>query len=486
MQASHAALFRECTHQTYELERSGHSAKAFQLLRPSEQNVEQALDWQLAQGDTEAYLQWCAQACMLQLTHGRIRRAIARLRQGVQLPVRSDAELSHSAKCCFTLSRALLSVNDLAGSVQAVRQARQRARGSDDELLIEKIGTQLCVVRVVQMSLRAATMHIEEVIRRRQSAYAPWGSPSLLSVYGGVLLQRGEFRKALPAAESALDAALSRNNRTDILLAHQQLLSVSLRHGLLDRARVHANECKAIENFGSNGVSHLYRQFLYFFLHLESEEYELARACLSTVRGLVTATQLPWDREITLGAELVAAEAGCGVPLPTTPSMQGLNQGDFVYLYAQVHCLRVRVLAQQGDTIESQASLKAALTLIRRSRNQLWASWLATSVAGMAADRAEHDVARRFLVQAEQLQRSAGIVPSPRQLTSWRRVRELAGFALELETLTPPSDQPLLATVDALEGWARSELAAPAATRARSAKRGPKRTAGKTHFTLEA
>lgn len=471
VQLSHATLFRERTDQTYELERLGQSAKAFAMLAPSEKDVERALDWQLAQGDVESYLQWCAQACTLQLTHGRVRRAIERLQFAVRLPVRSRLERRHSAMCCFTLSRALLSVHDMPGSVQAVRLARQRSIGSEDELLIEKIGTQLCVVRIGQMSLRAATLHIEAVIRRRQAAYAPWGSPSLLSVHAGVLLMRGELREALHAAESALDAALNRNNRADILLANQQLLGVTLRHGLMDRARAHVAECRAIESFGSIGVSHLFRQFFYFFLHFESEEYGAAQSCLSALRGLVAASQLPWDREIALGEELLAFETGSASELPALHDARELVRGDFVYLYIQVHCHRVRLHAQRGEHVESLVSLTAALGLVRRSRNRLWASWLATSVAGMAADRAEHNVARQFLGHAERLQHAAGIVPTPRQLTRWRLLRTRSEVALETEALPMNQETSLLATVDLLEAWARSELAPGATKRRHRSKR---------------
>jgi DNA-binding SARP family transcriptional activator/predicted ATPase len=482
VQLSHATLFRERTHQTYELERLGQSAKAFALLAPSEKNVEQALDWQLAQGDVESYLQWCAQACTLQLTHGRVRRAIERLRLAIRLPVQSSAERRHSAMCGFTLSRALLSVHDLPGSVQAIRMARQRSTGSADELLVEKIGTQLCVVRIAQMSVRAATLHIEALVQRRQSAYAPWGSPSLLSVHSGVLLIRGEMRGALGAAESALDAALNKHNRTDILLANQQLLSVTLRHGLLDRARTHAADCQAIENFGYGGVSHLYRQFLYFFLNFESEDHEAARRCLSSVRELAAAAQLPWDREIALGSELVAAETGGVTELPTLQDARDPFGGAFVYLYIQAHCHRVRLQAQRGEHVEALASLAAALTLLRRSRNRLWVSWLAGSLAGMAADRAEHHIARHLLLQAEQLQLEAGIMPTPRQRTNWHSVRELLADAPETESVPTTQGVSLLTRIDMLEGWARSELCPPSNKR----ERRPKRAAPEALITAQA
>jgi hypothetical protein len=101
------------------------------------------------------------------------------------------------------------------------------------------------------------------------------------------------------------------------------------------------------------------------------------------------------------------------------------------------------------------------LRLIRRSGNRLWASWLVGALAGVAADRREAAVALALLRQAEALQRGAGVVPSPRQSSSWRRVRDLVsahGGAVETPRGLSTASPSFASTVDAWQRLAETVL----------------------------
>jgi DNA-binding SARP family transcriptional activator/predicted ATPase len=466
IEAAHAHWFRRRAHEADALERTGHGVAAYSIFERIEPDLERALDWWAASGDSEGYLQTCADACLLQFSHGRFEPAIARLRSAVDVVANTAAASRHSAWCAFTLSRALQVVNDLPGAVRAIRLARRRACAAADDFLDEKVATQLTALRWMQLNPRAAALHIDALMRRFERKYAPSGSPSLFAVASSVRQLQGNYAGALKFAEASLDAALDRNNLGDVRLAQQTLLGATLRKGHLARAHEHARECRAIEIVGPSGASLMYRQFLYFHLHFESAEYEAARESLLHLRHLPVASQLPCAREIDIALDFILIETGRAGEATNLLAPVTLTNGHFNPLYMQLHAYRLPIQARSGATPEALDSLAAALRLARRTRNPLWLSWLVEACAHVAIDRGQRQASLTLIARAELLQREASILPSPRQLASWSvataRARALRD-ARRTNTIVAFSAGPAWQLLAALEEWCRIAVAASGA-----------------------
>jgi hypothetical protein len=192
--------------------------------------------------------------------------------------------------------------------------------------------------------------------------------------------------------------------------------------------------------------------------------------CLSVARDLASAAHSPRAIAADLGAEFVLMETGrhaeVEVMLRADEHAFPFDIG-FCELYVQLHCYRLRLLAQRGDWGQAQESLARALRPIRRSRNALWLAWLLDALAMVAAMRSEHAMAHRFLGHAQRLHREAGLAPSPRQRASWARVRAIIDTSPPIHDAAEFTDgaaQPMPALIDALDAWAREAFVAPKAS----------------------
>jgi DNA-binding SARP family transcriptional activator/predicted ATPase len=482
----HAQVFRQRTAEAYRLLTTGQNAAASALFEPAQSNIDRALEWALAGGDIEHYLHWCQELSALQLSSGQVAQTIQRLQRAVRLPVRSAEEHRHSAWCCYLLSRALHWVNDRLGLVRFIRLARQRGQRCADPALLERIGTHLAAVRAEQLFFRAAGLHVDNLIRLNQGNSRPARLAAQQSLSSGVWALRGDYPRALAAAEASLHAALSSGNQHMVWLAQQTICEAALRHGLMDRAREHVEQCRSIEGAGRMPQTKL--RFIAFHLHFECEEYAQARASLLAVREAGALSMPSHDQETTLGLEFIALETGATgdvVALLSATEKQVPYSGEFSDFYAQLHCYRLRLLAERGDSAGARESLASVLPLLRRSRNRLWVSWLATALAGVATDSGQLQAARSLLQHAQRLQTEAGIVPSQRQRTSWQRLAGAAGPGPGLGELEPRPDTPgtpVILVLDLMDRWARQTLLRAGSTQtAAAAQHQPQNTIDSAH-----
>lgn len=461
--AAHARLFRERTREAAVLSRSGQLASAISLYGTAEKDINMALDRQNKDVGRADYLHWCFESCLGQYNCGQLREAAARLQFAVALPTRSPEERRHSAWCCFLLARARHWADDLTGAVYMLRMARQRSRGLDETALAEKLGVFLGGFRGMQLHLRAAHLHVDELLRcEKHKQLSDSAASNYYMMSGSLLGLQGEYTKAMATAETQLDLALASSNPHFVRLAVVGILEFSVRQGRLDEARVCVQECEAMPG----GIFAQLVHFMIFSLHFESADYAAAQASLRTAGEQALNANVARTTVLALAEEFILLETGRGAEVRTLLSANGsefVSDFEFFYFYVQQHCYRLRLQAQRGAFADANLSLAKLLSKLRRSRNRLWVSWLAGALAGVAADRGDFVAARQLLWRAERLQRDAGIIPSPRQRTSWRRVRdliELTPVAVDADAAERVEEPPsVLGVIDSLEVWAKKALA---------------------------
>jgi tetratricopeptide (TPR) repeat protein len=468
VQAAHARLFGLRARKAAELVDTGRTPDAIEIYAPAAQNIERGLDWQWAHAELAECLRSSYDACLLQLMSGGLAQGIVRLRHAVSQATHSAEERHLRARCWYLLSRALYWMDDMPGSVRAMLQARRGLVGAADALMIENVGLSLARIRTSQLRLRAAAMHIDRVSQLDGYSAAPRSVAARLQKRIAILMLQGQFDQAHRVAQQAFDAALAAEDPDLIYTTQHSLLEASLRRGLLASAHAIAADCKAMHSLGFGVLAEFSLKAMLFSLHFESEEYDPALVVLEELRDLATATQSTRAVGIELCAEFIKMETGRSDEVRL---MLFVDQAAFPFdselgdFYVQLHCYRLRLLALRGPALEAQRTLADLLLRVRRSRNRLWASWVVSALADVAAARDDTVAGRRLLGAASRLQRDAGIEPTPRQASDWRRIREVfeAGtvpFDAEVRELGAP--MPLTAVIDAAETWARGALNAPA------------------------
>jgi tetratricopeptide (TPR) repeat protein len=472
VRASHASAFRQRTIEAFAVFRLGQNPKAMALYEPAERDIEAGIEWQGLHGDTAQWLQWQHEAGMLQMTRGGVFEAIAHLREAVGRPVYGDEQRRHRAWCWFALSIPLAWIGDVPGSVFALRQARQGSIGCGDERLAEKIGEKLAILRCSQMRMRAASLHIEAVIRRCESIGERQRKWFHLCTRGAILTMQGRYHEALAVAESAFDLVLIADVPYMAWLIQHWLAEVSLRHGLIARAREYVADYTVAESLGFGGLPRFEMRRLEFLLDFESEQYACAQNRLADWRALATGAHERRAVMVELGAEflMMESEREAEVCAMVSDGHSIIFSDEDAEFYVQMHCYRLRLLSRRGRRHDALVSLACVLQPIRRCGNPLWASWLAEALAIIAVQLGDHANGRRFLELSQQLQREAGIVPTPRQMTSWRRVGatiEPSPARLRVVRAGSARSMPLPHTVDRLEQWARGALGGVASAVAR-------------------
>ena len=476
---AHARLFRERTVQAVDLLRAGQIPSANALYRSAEPNIEVALNWQEAQGDPAQYLEWCSQACALQISCGGVRMAIVRLQRAVRIATTDMASRRYGAWCLNMLSRALYWSNDTRGAVLALRLCRQRTAGVHDATLQEVICNHYCTLRMAQLRFRAVSFHIDRGSRLNEDSKLPKRLVVLATHRLTLLMLRGEYRPALAEAEQALELALVTADPFFLWWVQHLLVEANVRSGLFHRAQGYADDCSALQDDDFGRVLQFAARFMQFALHFESEGYTRALETLDAAGQLCRSEALPRAIAVVLGAEFILMETGRAAEVKALLSVDDSTfpfDVEFADFYVQLHCFRFRLLAQRGRSREALASFECALFPIRRSRNPLWLSWLVEAVAIVANTGSERALARQLLQQAQKLLADAGIIPSPRQRTAWRRVDALieqspvtrAGRSVDI---TAP--QSLLSVVNSLEALAKRALIA--AKKPQRTKRAPSR-----------
>jgi DNA-binding SARP family transcriptional activator len=463
VQASHAQVFRQRTADAMALTRVGDHAGADMMFGRDRRNIERALQARLWQGDLAADLQWTYEIGVLELTRGGLFEVIGRTRHAVSIGPRSSEEHRQSAWCCYLLARALAYANDMTGSVYVLRLGRQRSEGSSDAHLAEMIGMHFAHLRSSQLHFRAASLHVDGVIRRTR---ASGSRADTLALFAGsaISMLRGDYGPALEMCRAASDAALQTDNLYMAWLSRLQLLEIELRKGLLDCAFERAEECRQLESAGFGSLPLFFAELVHFALCFESADYAAAQVRLGTARDLAGAARSPCTDLVVFAEELILCETGRETAVDAMLSNDVSNSqfhADAGDICVQFQCGRLRLQAQRGLRAEALVTLDLVLRLIRRSGNRLWASWLVGALAGVAADRREAAVALALLRQAEALQRGAGVVPSPRQSSSWRRVRDLVsahGGAVETPRGLSTASPSFASTVDAWQRLAETVL----------------------------
>jgi DNA-binding SARP family transcriptional activator/predicted ATPase len=466
VQAAHARVFGLRARRAAELVDTGRTPDAIEIYAATAQNIERGLDWQWAHAALAECLRASYDACLLQLVSGGLAGGIARLRHVVSRTAQSTEERHLGARCWYLLARGLYWMDDMPGSVRAMLQARRRLVGSGDALMIENVGLSLARIRTSQLRLRAAAMHIDVVARLGVHSEAPRSIVSRLQKRIAILMLQGEFDQAHRVAQEAFDAALAAEDPDLIYSTQHGMLEASLRRGLLASAHAIAADCRAAQNLGFGVLAEFGLKAMLFSLHFESEEYDLALAVLEELRDLARATQSTRAIGVELCAEFIKMETGRSdevrlmlfVDEAAFPFDSEL--GDF---YVQLHCYRLRLLAVRGPAAEAHRTLTDLLLRVRRSRNRLWASWVASALAEVAAGQFDAVGARWLLEAAHRVQCEAGIEPTPRQVSDWRRVGETieaGAVAFDAEMRGPASPLVMASVIDSIETRGREALGA--------------------------
>jgi DNA-binding SARP family transcriptional activator/predicted ATPase len=480
-QAAHARLFALRARQAAELVDTGRTPDAIAIYAVAAQNIERGLDWQWAHAALDECLRSSYDACLLQLTSGGLAEGIARLRYAVSRPTLCAEERHLSARCWYLLARALYWMDDMPGSVRAMLQARRGLVGSADTLMIENVGLSLARIRTSQLRLRAAAMHIDRVSRLDGRSEAPRSIASRLQKRLAILMLQGEFDQAHHVAQQAFDTALAAEDPDLIYSTQHSMLEASLRRGLFASAHAIADDCRAMQNLGFGVLAEFGLKAMLFSLHFESQEYDAALVVLEELRHLAQATRSTRAIGIELCAEFIKMETERSDQVHL---MLFVDQAAFPFdselgdFYLQLHCYRLRLLALRGPAREAQRTLDDLLLRVRRSRNRLWASWVVSALADVAAARDDTVAGRWLLEAASMLQRDAGIEPSPRQVSDWRRIHDVlaaGSVAFMAEGQEPGPPVAMTAVIDAAEAWGHGALgacASPTAAAAKAAERG--------------
>jgi hypothetical protein len=113
---------------------------------------------------------------------------------------------------------------------------------------------------------------------------------------------------------------------------------------------------------------------------------------------------------------------------------------DFSAIYPAAHSYRLALQLLDDDWPAILATINRLRRAVRRSGNALWAGWVAQAAVGAAHRLGLPAAADALRALSRQALDSRGILPTPRQLNTWRSLDVLLQLLQPLPPGSAPSD----------------------------------------------
>jgi DNA-binding SARP family transcriptional activator/predicted ATPase len=423
--------------------RAGQSEHAHATYRAIVADIEPALRWQRERAGRLPYLRACWKAAGLHGTYGALRLAIDSLQDATAIAAEGRDERDQSAWCHYMLSRTQVLLGDTASAARTIRAARRLARGSQDQSLLGLIGTWMATVLCSRVQLQPAIALIKTVIRdtRRQ------GRTDLLAgqynVLASCLTTRGDYPAAAVAVGESLDCALASNNPQALLWALVCAAEADIFRGELERAEMSLREIELLRVTGYSFESEFHIALMSFYLAYERCDFEAAMAPLAQARALCRADMASRGILVDILHEFVLVETWRfgEVKLLRSLNEAQLSVGsDFSSIYPAAHSYRLVLQLLEGDWPAILATVGRLCRAVRRSGNALWAGWVAQAAVAVAHCLGLSEAAAALAALSRRALASHGILPTPRQINTWRSLDVLLPLLQPVPPGSAPSD----------------------------------------------
>jgi DNA-binding SARP family transcriptional activator/predicted ATPase len=443
VRAAHAEHVIAVVADAAEQVRAGQSQQVHATYRAIVADIEPALRWQRAHAGRLPYLRACWQAAGLHGTYGAMRLAIDCLQDATAIAAQGRDESDQSAWCHYMLSRTQVLLGETAAAARTVRAARRLAQGSHDQRLLGLIGTWLATVLCSQVQLQPAIALMERVIRdsRRQGLTDQLASQ--YNVLASCLTTRGDYPAAAVAVGESLDCALGSNNPQALLWALVCAAEADIFRGQLERAETSLREIELLRGIGYSFESEFHIALMSFYLAYERCDFEAAMAPLAQARALCRTDMASRAILVDILHEFVLVETWRfgEVKLLRSLTEQQLSVGSpFSTIYPAAQCYRLALQLLEDDWPAILATIGRLRRVVRRSGNCLWAGWVAQAAVGAAQRLGLPEAADALATLSRHVLDSRGILPTPRQINTWRSLDVLRPLLQPVPAGSVPSD----------------------------------------------
>jgi DNA-binding SARP family transcriptional activator/predicted ATPase len=443
VRAAHADYVLEIVADAAEQVRAGQSRQAHATYQAIVADIEPALRWQQEHAARLPYLRACWKAAGLHGTYGAMRLAIDCLHDATAIAAQGRDESDQSAWCHYMLSRTQVLLGDTAAAARTIRTARRLARGSQDEHLLGLIGTWMATVLCSRVQLQPAIALMERVIRdsRRQGRTDQLAGQ--YNVLASCLTTRGDYPAAAVAVGESLDCALASNNPQALLWALVCAAEADIFRGQLERAETSLREIELLRGIGYSFESEFHIALMSFYLAYERCDFEAAMAPLAQARALCRADMASRAILVDILQEFVLVETWRfgDVKILRSLTEEQLSVGrDFSTIYPAAHSYRLALQLLEDDWPAILATTQRLRRVVRRSGNALWAGWVAQAAVGAAQRLGLPEAADALATLSHQVLDSRGILPTPRQINTWRSLDVLRPLLQPLPPGSAPSD----------------------------------------------
>ncbi len=443
VRAAHAEHVTAVVADAAEQVRAGQSRQAHATYRAIVADIEPALRWLHEHAARLPYLRACWKAAGLHGTYGAMRLAVDCLQDATAIVAQGRDECDQSAWCHYMLSRTQVLLGDTAAAARTIRAARRLARGSHDPRLPGLIGTWLATVMCSRMQLRPAIALMERVIRdsRRQGHSDQLAGQ--YSVLASCLTTHGDYPAAAAAVGESLDCALASNNPQALLWALVCAAEADIFRGELARAETSLREIELLRGIGYSFESELHIALMSFYLAYERCDFEAAMAPLEQARALCRTDMASRAILVDILQEFVLVETWRFGEVKTLRSLteaQLAVGSDFSSIYPAAHSYRLALQLLDDDWPALVATLKRLRRAVRRSGNALWAGWVAQAAVMVAHRLGLPKTADALATLSRRVLDSRGILPTPRQINTWRSLDTLLSLLPPLPPGSAPSD----------------------------------------------
>jgi MalT-like TPR region len=423
--------------------RAGQSRQAHASYRAIVADIEPALRWQQEHAARLPYLRACWQAAGLHGTYGAMRLAIDCLHDATAIAAQGRDECDQSAWCHYMLSRTQVLLGDTAAAARTIRAARRLARGSQDQRLLGLVGTWMATVLCSQVQLQPAIALMERVIRdsRRQGRTDQLAGQ--YNVLASCLTTRGDYPAAAVAVGESLDCALASNNPQALLWALVCAAEADIFRGQLERAETSLREIELLRGVGYSFESEFHIALMSFYIAYERCDFEAAMAPLAQARSLCRADMASRAILVDILHEFVLVETwrfGEVKVLRSLTEAQLSVGRDFSAIYPAAHSYRLALQLLDDDWPAILATTQRLRRAVRRSGNGLWAGWVAQAAVGAAHRLGLPATADALRALSRQALDCRGILPTPRQINTWRSLDALLSLLQPLPPGTAPGD----------------------------------------------
>jgi hypothetical protein len=180
-----------------------------------------------------------------------------------------------------------------------------------------------------------------------------------------------------------------------------------------------------------------------FYLAYERCDFEAAMAPLAQARALCRTDMASRAILVDILHEFVLVETWRfgEVKLLRSLTEQQLSVGSpFSTIYPAAQCYRLALQLLEDDWPAILATIGRLRRVVRRSGNCLWAGWVAQAAVGAAQRLGLPEAADALATLSRHVLDSRGILPTPRQINTWRSLDVLRPLLQPVPAGSVPSD----------------------------------------------